>query len=119
MFDIGFWELLLIAAIGLLVLGPERLPGAIRSVQRGYAKVKAFGSKMEAELNHELRVKELHEHLKQIESSADMENLSPELKRSMKELEEAAASVRSPYAAKDTDTEAKNNDSEPAGKGDK
>ncbi|EGN75402.1 twin arginine-targeting protein translocase TatB [Idiomarina sp. A28L] len=104
MFDIGFWELLLIAAIGLLVLGPERLPGAIRSVQRGYAKIKAFGSKMEAELNHELRVKELHDHLKQIESSADMENLSPELKRSLKELEDAAASVRSPYAAKDKDT---------------
>ncbi|RUO36789.1 twin-arginine translocase subunit TatB [Aliidiomarina shirensis] len=104
MFDIGFWELLLIAAIGLFVLGPERLPGAIRSVQRGYAKIKAFGSKMEAELNHELRVKELHEHLKQIESSADMEKLSPELKRSMKELEDAAASVRSPYAAKDMDT---------------
>lgn len=104
MFDIGFWELLLIAAIGLLVLGPERLPGAIRSVQRGYAKIKAFGSKMEAELNHELRVKELHDHLKQIESSADMENLSPELKRSLQELEDAAASVRSPYAAKDMDT---------------
>lgn len=104
MFDIGFWELLLIAAIGLFVLGPERLPGAIRSVQRGYAKVKAFGSKMEAELNHELRVKELHEHLKQIEAATDVEKLSPELQRSLQELEDAAASVRSPYGAKDMDT---------------
>ena len=31
MFDIGFSELLLIAIIGLLVLGPERLPTAIRT----------------------------------------------------------------------------------------
>lgn len=103
MFDIGFWELLVVAAIGLFVLGPERLPGAIRSLQRMIAQVKSFGSKMEAELNHELRVKELHEHLKQIESAADIENLSPELKRSLKELENAAASVRTPYAAKDMD----------------
>lgn len=98
MFDIGFWELLVVAVIGLFVLGPERLPGAIRSVQRSIAKVKAFGSKMEAELNHELRVKELHEHLRQIESAADIDKLSPELKRSLAELEQAAASVRSPYA---------------------
>ena len=33
MFDIGFWELLLIAIIGLVVLGPERLPVAIRTVR--------------------------------------------------------------------------------------
>lgn len=103
MFDIGFWELLVVAAIGLFVLGPERLPGAIRSLQRTIAQIKSFGSKMEAELNHELRVKELHEHLQQIESAADIENLSPELKRSLKELENAAASVRTPYAAKDMD----------------
>ncbi len=32
MFDIGFSELLLIAVIGLVVLGPERLPVAVRTV---------------------------------------------------------------------------------------
>ena len=31
MFDIGFAELLLIAVVGLLVIGPERLPSAIRT----------------------------------------------------------------------------------------
>ncbi|EGQ9935398.1 twin-arginine translocase subunit TatB, partial [Vibrio vulnificus] len=34
MFDIGFWELVLIFVVGLVVLGPERLPHAIRSVAR-------------------------------------------------------------------------------------
>ena len=32
MFDIGFAELLLIAVLGLLVLGPERLPTAVRTI---------------------------------------------------------------------------------------
>jgi sec-independent protein translocase protein TatB len=33
MFDIGFWELILIGIMGLVVLGPERLPVAIRTVR--------------------------------------------------------------------------------------
>lgn len=32
MFDIGFWELLLIGLVALLVIGPERLPGAARTL---------------------------------------------------------------------------------------
>jgi len=59
MFDIGFWELIIIGVVGLLVLGPERLPSAIRSFQRTLSQVKQFGSRMQAELHHELRVKDL------------------------------------------------------------
>ncbi|WP_113907787.1 Sec-independent protein translocase protein TatB [Aliidiomarina celeris] len=99
MFDIGFWELLVIAVIGLFVLGPERLPGAIRSVQRGMAQLRGFGSRMQAELNHELRVKELHENLKKIEEGGDIDNLSPELRRTLEELQQAAAQVNNPYAS--------------------
>lgn len=100
MFDIGFWELLTIGLLGLLILGPERLPGAIRAVQQSLHKMRAFGSRMEAEIKHELRVKELHENLKKIESTEDLDQLSPELKESLRQLEAAAASVRHPYAQK-------------------
>ena len=34
MFNISFWELSLVALIALLVLGPERLPAALRGVAR-------------------------------------------------------------------------------------
>lgn len=105
MFDIGFWELIVISVIGLLVLGPERLPGAIRSLQRTLGQLRSFGNKMQAELNHELRIKELHENLKKIEAS-NLDDLSPELKRSLAELEAAAEQVREPYA------EQKNNSKE-------
>lgn len=97
MFDIGFWELLLVALIGLLVLGPERLPAALRALQRGVQKAKSFGSSVQAELNHELRIKELHEHLRKAEQ-LDADKLSPELQRSMAELRDAAAAVQRPYA---------------------
>ncbi|RUO63896.1 Sec-independent protein translocase TatB [Pseudidiomarina planktonica] len=100
MFELGFWELLLIAIIGLLVLGPERLPGALRSLQRMISNVRGYAGKMQAELNHELRIKELHEHLQKAEQ-LDADKLSPELQRSMAELRQAAAQVQRPYAATD------------------
>lgn len=96
MFDIGFWELLLIGIVGLLVLGPERLPGAIRSLQRTISGVKNYSQRMQNELDHELRIKELHENLKKAESK-DLSDLSPELQRSIVELKNAAAEVQRPY----------------------
>ena len=103
MFDIGFWELLLITIVGLLVLGPERLPSAIRGFQRMLSGVRQYTQKVQSELDHELRIKELHEHLKQAESQ-DLENLSPELQRSLVELRNAAADVQRPYSKKSDDS---------------
>lgn len=98
MFDIGFWELLVVGLIGLIILGPERLPKAIRSLQATIHKVRQFGSRMEAEINHELRVKELHDNLKKIEQADDLDNLPEDLKASLAQLQRAAASVNRPYA---------------------
>lgn len=97
MFDIGFWELVVIVVVGMLVLGPERLPSALRSVQRGIAKVKQYSQRVQDELDHELRIKELHEHLKKAEQGS-LDDLSPELQRSLTELQDAAAQVQRPYA---------------------
>lgn len=111
MFEFGFWELILIAIIGLLVLGPERLPGALRSLQKLLANVRGYAGKVQAELNHELRVKELHDHLKQVEELQQQgtENLSPELQRSLAELQQSARQVQRPYATK-SDAEKKPRD---------
>lgn len=97
----------MVGVISLLVFGPERLPSAIRSFQRMMAQFRGFTTRMQAELNHELRVKELHEHLKKIESLGQAE-LPPELKRSLAELEAAAAQVQEPY--KDAQQESKKED---------
>jgi sec-independent protein translocase protein TatB len=63
-FDIGFWELVLISVVGLVVLGPERLPTAIRSVSRFISSAKAMANNVKDELSHELKVQELQENLK-------------------------------------------------------
>src|SRR5690606_3791964 len=96
MFDIGFWELVVCALLALVVVGPERLPGALRALQRGVRAVRQFTSQVQSELNHELRVKELHEHLRKAEELG-MDNLPPELQRSIAELDRKSTRLNSSH----------------------
>ncbi|CAM4083097.1 MULTISPECIES: Sec-independent protein translocase protein TatB [Vibrio] len=96
MFDIGFWELILISVLGLIVLGPERLPVAIRSVARFVNSAKSMANNVKDELDHELKIHELQENLKKAEQLG-MKDMSPELRQSVEELKEAAQSVQQPY----------------------
>ena len=82
---------------GLVVLGPERLPVAIRTVSKFIGSAKAMANSVKDELAHELKVQELHDNLKKAEQMG-MEELSPELKESVEKLKEAAKSVQQPYS---------------------
>lgn len=59
MFDIGFFELLLIGTVALLVLGPERLPRAARTLGLWMRKARATWYSMRAELEREFADDEL------------------------------------------------------------
>lgn len=96
MFDIGFFELVVIGVIGLLVLGPQRLPGAIRSTSRTIRNIKNMANGFKQEIEQQVRIQELHENLKKAEAQ-QLKNLAPELQESVDELKAAAASVNSPY----------------------
>lgn len=97
MFDIGFSELLLVAVIGLVVLGPERLPVAVRTVAGWIRAMRSLAANVQNELTQELKLQELQETLKKVEEKAGMEALSPELKQSMDELRQAAQSLKTGY----------------------
>jgi sec-independent protein translocase protein TatB len=60
-FDIGFSELLLIALLALLLLGPERLPEVARAAGRGMAKLRNFVSNVKQDFDREMRGTELEE----------------------------------------------------------
>ena len=71
MFDIGFIELVMVAIVGLLVIGPERLPGAIRTgsawlgrIKRGFNDIKR---EVEQELHNDAVMQELKETKQQLE----------------------------------------------------
>ena len=44
MFDVGFWELVLLFGIGLAVLGPERLPKVAAQVGRWVGQARSMAS---------------------------------------------------------------------------
>lgn len=56
MFDVGFTELVLLALIGMVVIGPERLPGVARTVGRGLGQAKRAMHKFQRQLEDEVRL---------------------------------------------------------------
>lgn len=61
MFDIGFVELLLVAIIGLLVLGPERLPRVARALGHWTGRARAAFNNLKGELEREAYNNEMKE----------------------------------------------------------
>ncbi|WP_310597558.1 Sec-independent protein translocase protein TatB [Aeromonas aquatica] len=96
MFDIGFWELVVIGVVALVVLGPERLPVAIRTASHWIKLIRSTANSVKSELEQELKLQELHNDLKKAEQ-LQMSNLSPELQESIEQLKAAAQSVNRPY----------------------
>lgn len=73
MFDIGFLELLVIGVLGLLILGPERLPGAIKTVSFWVTRIRRSFQQVKLELEREVDISELK---RQIHNDSIMEELS-------------------------------------------
>jgi sec-independent protein translocase protein TatB len=72
MFDIGFLELAIIAVVGLIVIGPERLPEVARTVGTWVGRFRRFVSSVKSDIDRELRQEELR---KALERDAGLDEL--------------------------------------------
>jgi len=63
MFDIGFTELLLVGLVALMVLGPERLPGAVRTTGLWVGRLKRSFANIKAEVEREIGADEIRRQL--------------------------------------------------------
>ena len=63
MFDIGFLELLVIALITLVVMGPERLPEAIRTLSLWLGRLKQLWAKTRSEIETEVGMDDIRHQL--------------------------------------------------------
>ncbi len=59
MFDVGFSELILLAIVALVVLGPEKLPHAARVAGAWVARIRRSISTVQAEIEREVSAQEL------------------------------------------------------------
>lgn len=72
MFEIGFWEMVMVGVVALIVVGPERLPGLARTAGLWIGKARRMFAEVKADVDRELHLEEIKQSLRQ---SADLNPL--------------------------------------------
>ena len=94
MLNIGMTEIFCFAVIGLLILGPDKLPEAARFVAKWYGKIKKLINNIQNEIDRELRLSEFREEMqKEIEKITELER---RVQKQLDELKNSHASVEEP-----------------------
>jgi sec-independent protein translocase protein TatB len=94
MFDVGFSELLIIAVVALLVLGPERLPKATRFAGLWVRKARAQWYSVKSEFEFEMAQEEMKKHLQEVENTikAPVLQLQEDFQEASADLEKTVTS---------------------------
>jgi len=93
MFDVGFFELLLIGVVGLLVIGPERLPKVARTAGMWFGRARRFVSSVKQDIEQEMRTEELKKVLDDNKISNPLKDVVEDTKRSFSEIREETESA--------------------------
>ena len=109
MFDISFPELILIAIVGLLVIGPKRLPEALRTLGLWMGRMRRSFTNVKAEIEKEIGMDEIRRQLHNEAVMEEMKRIEREVRQSVQEAE------RSPGADVHTDPAASEHRIEPPG----
>lgn len=70
MFDVAFSELIVIAIIALVIIGPEKLPKVARTVGAITGRLQRYVSTIKADIEREMQMEDLHELEQQIRQNA-------------------------------------------------
>lgn len=90
MFDIGFSEMLVIAVVALIVIGPERLPRAARTLGHLFGRMQRYVNDVKSDINREMELEELRK------LQATMQNTVNSIEQSVNsEISAAEAALKS------------------------
>jgi len=102
MFDIGFSEMMVIAVLALIVIGPERLPRVARTLGHLAGRLQRYVADVKADINREIELDELRKMRDSMQQAAsnfqstvneEMSKASAEVSKVEGELNAAAASL--------------------------
>ena len=94
MFDIGWTEMLVIAVVMIVVVGPKDLPNMLRTFGRTTAKLRAMAADFQKQFNEALKEAELDDVKKSVDSLRSLDPAA-EIRKQLNPFEQAAADVRS------------------------
>jgi sec-independent protein translocase protein TatB len=93
MFDIGWTEMLVIAIVMIVVVGPKDLPRMLRTFGKTTAKLRSMAGDFQKQFNEALKEAELDEVKKSVDTLRGL-NPAAEIKKQLNPFEKAAADVR-------------------------
>lgn len=101
MFDIGFSEMVVIAVVALVVLGPERLPKVARAAGILLGRLQRYVNDVKSDINREMQLEELKKLQAQVEDSARSieRSVSTEMQSAQASLNQTAQVVTEPVSA--------------------
>lgn len=88
MFEIGFWELVMVGVVALIVVGPEQLPGLARKAGFWLGKARRMIAEVKADVDRELHFEELRQTLRQQADLSEVQDVADQMKSLRREVEE-------------------------------
>lgn len=92
MFDIGFSEIVVIAVVALIVIGPERLPKAARTMGHLFGRLQRYVNDVKADINREMELDELRKLQREVQTAAadlksSVENVGRSVESEMRDVQ--------------------------------
>jgi sec-independent protein translocase protein TatB len=107
-FDVGFSELMVIAVVALIVIGPERLPRVARTMGHLFGRLQRYVNDVKADINREIELEELRKFKSEFEDAArgvensvnsTVSSVQAEVAKTETDLNALAQGTESPAAA--------------------
>lgn len=98
MFDIGWSEMLVIAILVIVVVGPKELPGMLRTFGKTTSKLRVMANDFRKQFDEALKEAELDD-LKKVADDVRALNPANEIKKALSPMEKAAQDVRAGFDA--------------------
>lgn len=94
MFDVGLSELMVIAAVALVVIGPERLPKVARTAGLLLGRLQRYVSDVKSDINREIQLDELKKMQQQV--TDQVKGLEASVTHEMREVESSVNTAVAP-----------------------
>ena len=103
MFDIGFSEILVIGAIALVVMGPERLPQALRTLALWFGRVRRLFRSVRDDLENEIGIDDVRRQLHNENIMRNLEDAKSGIEDSINSIESTANNNAAPSGTSSSD----------------